>query len=540
MTMKKRMLALVIALALMIVGTIAYVVIAGDVCTVKMVHTLIYDLDADQINVQIDDPSVAEVVDIEIIDVDDLKTAAITFGSLEPGDTTARVYYNFSDKSAEEETAEETTAASEEAATQEESTDEETEASAEERTTEPAEEKTDEQSAQGSMTEMSPELYLHVNFIGTIFEEGDLTFNGWQIVMIEVLVFLLLVSGLMIWSFVECWRNAWYSYSMVAYGGIAAFCFFTVLNTVVDLPGIRTLQAFLQGIADSGYWFAMITAPFMLVLCGAFVFSNIWLMRHEGRRPQNMLGIGLAVGWIVILAISLNAAYFFVRIEDFNIMDDISYCFAYLLTFLECMLLSTIVCAFLSTTNQPSFDKDYIIILGCGINRDGSLTPLLKGRVDEAIRFERKQFAHTGKHAIFIPSGGQGDDEVMSESEAMARYLLQQGYPVEQIIMEDESTNTDENFELSCDKIWEDSGTVEGIRAAFATTNYHVFRGYTLAEKHGLDVEGISAKTKWYFYPNAFLREFAGLLMNKKVRIGIFFGLIMLVFLAGAHLLNLR
>ena len=59
MTMKKRMLALVIALALMIVGTIAYVVIAGDVCTVKMVHTLIYDLDADQINVQIDDPSVA-------------------------------------------------------------------------------------------------------------------------------------------------------------------------------------------------------------------------------------------------------------------------------------------------------------------------------------------------------------------------------------------------------------------------------------------------------------------------------------------------
>ncbi|MBQ1309357.1 MAG: hypothetical protein IIY54_06595, partial [Ruminococcus sp.] len=31
-----------------------------------------------------------------------------------------------------------------------------------------------------------------------------------------------------------------------------------------------------------------------------------------------------------------------------------------------------------------------------------------------------------------------------------------------------------------------------------------------------LDAQGITAKTKWYFYPNAFLREFAGLLYAKK------------------------
>ena len=56
-----------------------------------------------------------------------------------------------------------------------------------------------------------------------------------------------------------------------------------------------------------------------------------------------------------------------------------------------------------------------------------------------------------------------------------------------------------------------------GCKPAFATTNYHVFRGYVLAQKVGMqDAQGISAKTKWYFYPNAFLRELVGLIVDKK------------------------
>ena len=51
---------------------------------------------------------------------------------------------------------------------------------------------------------------------------------------------------------------------------------------------------------------------------------------------------------------------------------------------------------------------------------------------------------------------------------------------------------------------------------AFATTNYHVFRGYILALKNGFKAKGISAKTKAYFYYNAFLREFIGLLVDQK------------------------
>ena len=37
--------------------------------------------------------------------------------------------------------------------------------------------------------------------------------------------------------------------------------------------------------------------------------------------------------------------------------------------------------------------------------------------------------------------------------------------------------------------------------------------GYIFAHEAGMDVEGLGAKTKAYFWPNAFLREFAGLLV---------------------------
>lgn len=46
---------------------------------------------------------------------------------------------------------------------------------------------------------------------------------------------------------------------------------------------------------------------------------------------------------------------------------------------------------------------------------------------------------------------------------------------------------------------------------AFSTTNYHVMRSGILANQAGLNAEGMGAKTKWYFWPNALLREVVGL-----------------------------
>ena len=381
------------------------------------------------------------------------------------------------------------------------------------------------------------EIPLYVNEFGVVFQTMSLNFDGCRFIEVMIIVGWALIFIVTAFSFVECGLKALYSYSMVAFGGIALFCGFLVGITVYDLPNISSFRTFLHALLDTGLEFAFITSPIMLILSGAIAVSNIWLLRHEGFRLQNMLGIALGMVWMLAI-VSIVVLFDLLLNVSLTVAVNIRYCISYIVSFMECLLLSTVISAFLSTRHKPPYDRDYLIILGCCIRPDGSLTPILKGRADAAIRFEKEQFSATGRHAKFIPSGGQGADEVISESEAMKRYLLEQGYPEEQIIKEDRSVNTDQNIAFSRDKIIADAGEPEDVKVGIATTNYHIFRGYVLAQKHGLNAEGISAKTKRYFYPNAFLREFAGLLFARKWKIMVVMLLILITYIWAERMLT--
>ena len=105
------------------------------------------------------------------------------------------------------------------------------------------------------------------------------------------------------------------------------------------------------------------------------------------------------------------------------------------------------------------------------------------------------------------------DDECISEGESMKNYLLTQGINEDNIIVENKSVNTLENMKFSKKLIENDKG---GKNIIFSTTNYHVFRSGIYARQAGIDAYGIGSKTKWYFWPNAFVREFAALLVSRK------------------------
>ena len=120
-----------------------------------------------------------------------------------------------------------------------------------------------------------------------------------------------------------------------------------------------------------------------------------------------------------------------------------------------------------------------------------------------------------------MTSGGQGPDEPISESASMARYLLERGVPEDRIIREDCSTDTFENMKFSKEKIWQRD---PGGKVAFATTNYHVFRSGLYARRVKMRAVGMGAKTKWYFWPNAAVREFVGLLTEHKLKQVLIFG----------------
>ena len=69
-------------------------------------------------------------------------------------------------------------------------------------------------------------------------------------------------------------------------------------------------------------------------------------------------------------------------------------------------------------------------------------------------------------------------------------------------------------------------------KIAFSTTNYHVFRSGVFASRQGIRAEGIGAKTKRYFWINAFIREFIAALVSEwKTHIAIIMTWIVIIIL---------
>jgi uncharacterized SAM-binding protein YcdF (DUF218 family) len=189
------------------------------------------------------------------------------------------------------------------------------------------------------------------------------------------------------------------------------------------------------------------------------------------------------------------------------------------------MFTGTIIACTITANYKAEPDKDFLIILGCGLEKDGTPTPLLRKRINAALNFAAKQRTLSGKEAVFIPSGGQGDDEIQSEASSMKDYLLSNGIPDQKILPEDRSRNTEENLRFSKEIIHKEN---PNGGCAFVTTNYHVFRAGLRANWLNMRIVGISAPTKWFYLPNATAREFIGLLAaSASKQIAVFSGLVL-------------
>lgn len=302
------------------------------------------------------------------------------------------------------------------------------------------------------------------------------------------------------------------------------FLAFLILSSFIKTANISPLQVFAANVSQSSSLFSIVLLPFMTVFFFFMGISNISLIRHEGKTVKNIVGsvLGFVLiaatvagvfGWDVIydnVVMALYAkGYTQVTVFDYAIPQF----FTSLICYVECLLLGTIISSVKATRFKPNYDKDYIIILGCAISEDGKPLPLLRGRIDRALQFAREQFEKTGKMPKFVPSGGQGVDECISEAESMKNYLLTQGVTEDDILPENRSVNTLENMKFSKAIIDADG---RGDKIIFSTTNYHVFRSGIYAKQAGVDAQGIGSKTKWYFWPNAFVREFVALLVNRK------------------------
>ena len=275
--------------------------------------------------------------------------------------------------------------------------------------------------------------------------------------------------------------------------------------------------------AQAGKKFFAVSRPGLFLFSLSLIVSNIALLRHESPRFQNLLGILLGLILTGAGAGTYAASRLLYRYDlSYDAMRAVTMTrntVGLAFTYVECILLGTIICGLRAAKHVPAPDRDYILILGCCFRKDGTLTPLLKARVDKALDFWRMQKEKTGKAAFIIPSGGQGRNESMPEAKAMSNYIAGTDIPSEYVLPEDQSVNTFQNMQFSKDIIDGKNPDSSAAKVCYVTTNYHVLRSGILANKVKLSAEGLGAKTKWWFWPNAFVRECAAFFSNRNMMI---------------------
>ncbi len=277
---------------------------------------------------------------------------------------------------------------------------------------------------------------------GTVYNLTTGGFTGDSLFLVLCTAFFFIAAASMLHSFHRSLARDFYSYATIYSAGFSLFALdigiVLLINTIdhINNPSEFPMFAVYSTIRAMSFHFMLVTTPLILVFSAAMFISNIELLRHERKRIQNLLGIlvsiflvvGDLIGWIMYTR-NYSSSW-----KEILLIDTLHSIYATGYVYFECMLIGAVICGIIAAKHQPAPGKDFCIILGCGFRKDGSLPPLLKGRVDRAIRFAAEQKEKTGLDLIFVPSGGQGPDEVMPEADAMKRYLLEQGIPEDRIL----------------------------------------------------------------------------------------------------------
>ena len=391
--------------------------------------------------------------------------------------------------------------------------------------------------------------YAYFGAVFYVHKSGIVTYTdffGNTTCDIVIPISIMILLSYLLFVYIQLYRHSvkknMYQYKNIGYFGLIFFLsvylieqFFTIFNYGGLIYTVKTTLSVAESLSG-------ILLPIAFVVSILVTISNIKLVKKEGKHWTNLLGVFLGgfICFMTLFPILLGEFLQRTTIIDVHNQNGWAYytelivenTIFVIVAYLECELLATIVISRKAAKHIPKFDKDFIILHGCQIKKDGTLTNLLKGRADKAIEFAKLQKEKTGKDLVFVPSGGKGDDELISEGEAIKNYLIKQGINESQILLEDKSTSTYENFKFSSELI---KSVKEDAKVAFATTNYHVFRAGNIAYNMGIDVEGIGSSTKAYFWINAFIREFIATLVlgKKKHLLIILFLIIIMLFMIG-------
>ena len=154
---------------------------------------------------------------------------------------------------------------------------------------------------------------------------------------------------------------------------------------------------------------------------------------------------------------------------------------------------------------NPKEQVEYMVVLGAKVRESGPSLALWE-RIWAAA-----DYLEENPDTIAIVSGGQGDDEPMTEAKAMYDELVALGIDPERVWMEEKATSTWENMNFTLNQIEEKTGE-RPAKLGIVSNEYHLFRAGLFADKCGVEAVGIPARTTRLSQKvNHFMREVAGI-----------------------------
>lgn len=140
-------------------------------------------------------------------------------------------------------------------------------------------------------------------------------------------------------------------------------------------------------------------------------------------------------------------------------------------------------------------NSDAILVLGCQVMEDGSLSLMLKDRLDKAVELYKQGIAEK-----IIVSGDHGREEY-DEVNAMKNYLIENEIPSENIFMDHAGFSTYESLYRA--------GYIFKVeKLTVVTQEYHLYRAVYIGNKLGIETYGVPAeKTLYYGQTSREIRE---------------------------------
>ena len=144
---------------------------------------------------------------------------------------------------------------------------------------------------------------------------------------------------------------------------------------------------------------------------------------------------------------------------------------------------------------------DCIIVLGCLVKADNSLSDMLRDRLDRAIELYK-----SGAAPKIIMSGDHGREDY-DEVNAMKKYAVENGVPSEDVFMNHAGFSTYET-------VYRAKAVFQAEKVIIVTQKYHLYRAVYIAEKLGLQVRGVASD--YHVYAGQKMRDVREILARCK------------------------